>query len=70
MVEEFNITRHAWELLAEAASNGHATELEEFRAANPPPTLKAWLIALRRPDPPEAEVTPLPGSVDPWQRVG
>ncbi|MCZ4498523.1 MAG: hypothetical protein JWQ74_1076 [Marmoricola sp.] len=61
MVEEHRIERHAWELLLEAAANGHETEAEEFRAQYPGPTLRARLMANRRPDP-EGEVFPWPVS--------
>lgn len=39
--------RHAWELRAEEASCGYATEYDEFRAEHPGPTLKATLVGLR-----------------------
>ena len=68
LVEEFRLERHAWELLLEAAANGHATEEAEFRASSPPPMFKDRLIASRRPDPPE--VASLPSRVDPWQATG
>ena len=32
-----------WQLEAEAAGNGWATELREFRAVHPRPTLRAFL---------------------------
>ncbi len=38
---------HAWELNAEQASNGWATEYEEFRDLHPRPQLKHFLVGLR-----------------------
>lgn len=61
LVEEFRIERHAWELLLEAASNGHETEAEEFKASYPGPLFKDRLIANRRPDP-DAEVFSWPST--------
>jgi hypothetical protein len=36
----------AWQLDAEAASNGWATELAEYRAGHPRPTLRGFLEAM------------------------
>lgn len=36
----------AWELEAEAASRGWATELEEYRQLHPRPQLKVFLVGL------------------------
>lgn len=37
------MARLAWELAAEAATLGYATEMAEYRANNPAPTFKAFL---------------------------
>lgn len=46
VVDTLRCADHAWWLEAEAASNGWATELAEFRAGHPRPTLKACLVEL------------------------
>ena len=55
LVDEHRIDRHNWELMREEASNGHATEAEEFEAKHPGPTFKARLIANKRPEPADVE---------------
>lgn len=47
---EFYNANHAWELAAEAASLGYATEHAEYAAAHPRPTLKGFMLANARPD--------------------
>jgi hypothetical protein len=42
---DFHGWRSAWEERLEQAAMGYATEGEEFRANNRPPTFKAFLIA-------------------------
>lgn len=39
--------RQAWDLEAEAQSNGWATELAEFRQLHPMPQLRVFLVALK-----------------------
>ncbi|MEU0315917.1 hypothetical protein [Nocardioides sp. NPDC006273] len=50
ITSHYYAAEHAWELDAEAESLGYATELEEYAAAHPRPTLKAFMVALARPD--------------------
>lgn len=47
LVAEYRLYVEAWELQAEAAANGWATEYEEYAAAHPRPTFKEWLIGHR-----------------------
>ena len=37
---------HSWELEAEAYSNGHDTELQEFRTIKPQPRLKDFMVQM------------------------
>lgn len=50
LLSEFYNATHAWELAAEAASLGYPTELAEYAAEHPRPTLKGFMLALARPD--------------------
>lgn len=50
ITSEFYNATHAWFLAAEAASLGYATELEEYAAEHPRPTLKGFMLAHSRPD--------------------
>ncbi|GGR49545.1 hypothetical protein J2S40_000194 [Nocardioides luteus] len=50
ITSEFYNATHAWELDAEAESLGYETELEEYAATHPRPTLKGFMVALARPD--------------------
>ncbi|MEU0314771.1 hypothetical protein [Nocardioides sp. NPDC006273] len=50
ITSEFYAAAHAWFLAAEAESLGYATELEEYAAAHPRPTLQGFMVALARPD--------------------
>lgn len=43
---DFGTWRASWEAALEQEANGYATEGEQFRAANTPPTFKAYLIAM------------------------
>ena len=47
---DFYNATHTWELDAEAASLGYPTELAEYAAEHPRPTLKGFMLALARPD--------------------
>ncbi|MGH3973207.1 MAG: hypothetical protein ACRDS9_07770 [Pseudonocardiaceae bacterium] len=55
ITNEFYNATHAWELDAEAESLGYATELAEYAADHPRPTLKGFMVALARPDRHEPE---------------
>lgn len=46
VMDHLTSAAHAWELNAEAASNGWRAELEDYRATHPRPQLKAFLIGL------------------------
>lgn len=46
VVDAWRSAMQAWELEAEKASNGWATELSEFRAANPQPRLRDFMLHL------------------------
>jgi len=46
-LDEYRAARHAWELAAEKATAGYKTELREYAASNPPPTLKQFMIDRR-----------------------
>lgn len=48
MMDAFYAARHAWNLAAEAATNGYATELAQYRADNPPPRLRDFMTGGRR----------------------
>jgi len=50
LMAEFYNAAHAWELAAEAASLGYPTELAEYAAEHPRPTLQGFMLALARPD--------------------
>lgn len=50
ITSEFYNATHAWELDAEAESLGYTTELEEYAATHPRPTLKGFMVANARPD--------------------
>ncbi|MEU4455576.1 hypothetical protein AB0F44_29895 [Nocardioides sp. NPDC023903] len=50
ITSEFYNATHAWELDAEAESLGYPTELEEYAATHPRPTLQGFMVALARPD--------------------
>ncbi len=50
ITSEFYNATHAWFLAAEAESLGYATELEEYAAEHPRPTLQGFMVALARPD--------------------
>lgn len=47
IMDHLNGAAHAWELNAEAASNGWATELDEYRQLHPRPQLKTFLVGLK-----------------------
>ena len=50
LMSHYYAAEHAWELAAEAESLGYATELEEYAATHPRPTLQGFMVALARPD--------------------
>jgi hypothetical protein len=50
ITSEFYNATHAWFLAAEAESLGYPTELEEYAAKHPRPTLQGFMLALARPD--------------------
>ncbi|MET8519757.1 hypothetical protein [Nocardioides sp. NPDC004968] len=50
ITSEFYNATHAWFLAAEAASLGYPTELAEYAAEHPRPTLQGFMLALARPD--------------------
>lgn len=43
MMSSFNEAAEAWADRAEAASNGHATEMAEFKQEHPMPQLGDWM---------------------------
>lgn len=47
LLDEYRAARHAWELQAEQATCGYATEMAEYQALHPAPTYKRWLVGLR-----------------------
>lgn len=47
IMDHLTSARASWDLQAEAASNGWATELEEFRELHPQPQLKVFLVGLK-----------------------
>ena len=55
ITSDFYLATHAWELDAEAESLGYPTELEEYAATHPRPTLKGFMLAHARPDRHEPE---------------
>ena len=50
ITSDFYLATHAWFLAAEAESLGYPTELEEYAADHPRPTLQGFMVALARPD--------------------
>lgn len=46
IVDAFRCADEAWRLQAEAVALGYATELDEYAAAHPRPTLKGFMLAL------------------------
>jgi hypothetical protein len=46
VTDAFRCATAAWELAAEAASNGWATELADFTAAHPRPQLRDFMVHL------------------------
>lgn len=46
--DEYRMARLAWELAAEAATLGYATEMAEYRVLNPAPTYKMFLQGMTR----------------------
>ncbi len=46
-MDVYHCSRRAWELAAEVATAGYPAELADYRAANPAPTFKAYLLGSR-----------------------
>jgi hypothetical protein len=46
ITDEWFMANHAWELEAEAYSNGHQAELDEFCQIKPRPRLKDFMVQL------------------------
>jgi len=47
-MEGYYLAVEAWERAAEAATHGYATEMAEYEATNPRPTLRAWMMHRER----------------------
>lgn len=48
LVETYRAAREAWLDAAESSTSLYRTELEEYAAANPPPTFREFLVAFRQ----------------------
>lgn len=44
LMESYYLAREAWEAEAEAVTLGYDTEMAEYKATNPPPRFRDWLI--------------------------
>lgn len=47
VMDHLTTATQAWQLEAEAASNGWTTEFQEFKALHPMPQLKVFLVGLK-----------------------
>lgn len=67
-IEEYYLQRIDWEQRREAVAGDWVAEQKDFEAANPRPTLKAFLIGTAA-TPPPVEVAPADPPVDPSRVV-